>query len=185
MKGRGGDWPSDNPQGGQGLGKGSAILEIRNSKQIRMMETWNEWACDHRFSRLSDFLNLFRISDFEFSCTRSSPALQYPRGRCIAALVENIPCRQCSKLVSAATAVCPHCGAPKPAVREWKGEGYEWKSAGRWMGEPVVHVAFGNGADGRPRTARGVIAIGQRAVGGMAVGIVAAGLVCFAGAVFS
>ena len=103
--------------------------------------------------------------------------MQYPLGRCIAALVENTPCRQCSKLVSAATAVCPHCGAPKPAVREWKGEGYEWKSASHWMGEPVVHVAFGNGADGRPRTARGVIAIGQRAVGGIAIGIVAAGLV--------
>lgn len=91
--------------------------------------------------------------------------------------MENIPCRQCSQLVSTATAVCPHCGAPKPAVREWKGEGYEWKSASRWLGAPVVHVAFGNGSDGRPRTARGIVAIGQRAVGGVAIGIVAAGFV--------
>jgi len=91
--------------------------------------------------------------------------------------MENIPCRECHAPVGAEAAVCPQCGAPRPAQREWAGEGYEWKSKWQWMGGPVVHIAFGNGRDGRPRTARGVIAIGQRAVGGVAIGIIAGGFV--------
>ena len=87
------------------------------------------------------------------------------------------PCRQCAEPVDAELAVCPHCHAPRPAVREWHGEGFEWRSQTQWLGVPAVHVAFGNGADGRPRVARGVIAVGQRAVGGVAVGIVATGFV--------
>jgi len=92
-----------------------------------------------------------------------------------AARMPLIPCRQCAQPVDAQLAVCPHCHAPRPAVREWHGEGFEWRTQMLWMGAPVVHVAFGNGADGRPRVARGLIAVGQRAVGGVAVGIVAAG----------
>ena len=87
------------------------------------------------------------------------------------------PCRQCAQPVDAGLAVCPHCQAPQPALPEWHGAGYEWRTQMLWMGEPVVHVAFGNGADGRPRVARGVIAVGPRAVGGVAVGIVATGFV--------
>ena len=87
------------------------------------------------------------------------------------------PCRQCCEPVDAQSAVCPHCHAPRPALAEWHGEGFEWRSPGQWCGVPVVHVAFGNGADGRPRVARGLIAVGQRAVGGVAVGIVATGFV--------
>ena len=89
----------------------------------------------------------------------------------------SIPCRQCAEPVDPRDAVCPHCHAPRPAVREWHGEGFEWRSPAQWLGQPVVHVAFGNGADGRPRVARGVIAVGQRAVGGVAVGIIATGFV--------
>ena len=87
------------------------------------------------------------------------------------------PCRQCREPVDAQSAVCPHCNAPRPAMAEWHGEGFEWRSPMQWMGMPVVHVAFGNGADGRPRVARGLIAVGQRAIGGVAVGIVAVGFV--------
>ena len=89
----------------------------------------------------------------------------------------DIPCRQCAQPVDAHTAVCPHCHAPRPAVREWHGEGFEWRSQAQWFGVPAIHVAFGNGADGRPRVARGVIAVGQRAMGGVAVGIVATGFI--------
>ncbi len=88
-----------------------------------------------------------------------------------------IACRQCAAPVDPRLAVCPHCNAPRPAQREWVGEGYEWRSEFAWMGSPLVHIAFGNGRDGRPRTARGVIAIGQRAVGGVAIGILAGGFV--------
>lgn len=90
-----------------------------------------------------------------------------------------IPCRDCTMPVSGDVAVCPHCGALRPARREWAGEGFEWKSRALWMGVPVVHVAFGNDHAGRPRTARGVIAVGQRAAGGVAIGILAGGFVSF------
>jgi hypothetical protein len=53
--------------------------------------------------------------------------------------------------------------------------GYEWSSRSTWLGKPVIHVAFGSGSDGRTRTARGIIAIGQRAVGVCAFGLVATG----------
>ncbi len=91
--------------------------------------------------------------------------------------MNSIPCRECATPVSDGTAVCPQCGAPRPAQREWTGEGYEWKSRALWMGAPVVHVAFGSDRAGRPRPARGVIAIGQRAVGGVAIGILAGGFI--------
>jgi hypothetical protein len=91
--------------------------------------------------------------------------------------METVPCRDCAADVSADAIVCPQCGAPRPAVRDWQGEGYEWKSAATWMGSPLVHIAFGNDHTGRPRVARGVVAIGLRAVGGLACGIIATGFV--------
>jgi hypothetical protein len=91
--------------------------------------------------------------------------------------MNTIPCRDCSQTVSLDAPTCPQCGAPRPAQREWNGEGYEWKSATTLAGWPLVHIAFGIDRDGKMRTARGVVAIGQRAVGGFAVGILAAGLV--------
>ena len=99
-----------------------------------------------------------------------SPRARFPSTS--RAVTSDVTCRDCSEPVDSDAPVCPHCGASRPAVR---GEGYEWKSRLLWMGFPVVHVAFGRGSDGRPRTARGVVAIGQRAVGGVAIGIVASG----------
>ncbi len=86
-------------------------------------------------------------------------------------------CRDCSTPVSLDAFTCPQCGAPRPALREWNGAGYEWKSAATFAGLPLVHVAFGIDRAGKVRTARGVIAIGQRAVGGFACGILALGVV--------
>lgn len=87
------------------------------------------------------------------------------------------PCRDCAHEVSSDALTCPECGAPRPARREWQGEGYEYKSARTWKGWPLVHVAFGIDRQGRVRTARGIIAIGQRAVGVVAIGVLAAGVV--------
>lgn len=84
-------------------------------------------------------------------------------------------CRECGQPVESAAPKCKKCGALRPADLEWNGEGYEWQSRGTWLGYPLVHVAFGSNARGRPRTARGIIAIGQRAIGVIAVGIVAGG----------
>jgi GLTT repeat (6 copies) len=81
-------------------------------------------------------------------------------------------CPNCSEPLPPQFAVCPHCG-----VRKIVPHGYEWKSQGTWMGEPLIHIAFGCEPTGRPRTARGMIAIGQRAIGGIAIGIMAAGFV--------
>ena len=88
-----------------------------------------------------------------------------------------LPCRDCAEPVSSDALTCPHCGAPRPALREWNGAGYEWKSAATFAGMPLVHVAFGIDREGRVRTARGIIAVGQRAIGGVAVGILAAGVI--------
>jgi hypothetical protein len=82
-------------------------------------------------------------------------------------------CRHCSRPVAPDAAVCPECGTAHPA--EKKAAGYEWASAATWSGWPLVHVAFGGDAQGRPLVARGIVAIGGRAVGGIALGIVAGG----------
>src|SRR4051794_2306372 len=87
-----------------------------------------------------------------------------------------LPCRECREPVPPEALTCPHCGASRPARATFAGEGYEWKSRAMWMGSPVVHIAFGMDAAGRVRTARGVVAIGQRAIGGVAIGIQAFGL---------
>jgi hypothetical protein len=74
-------------------------------------------------------------------------------------------CRECKKEVSTEARACPHCGAPRPADQNWRGSGFEWRSARQIMGYPLVHVAIGRNAQGRLRVAKGVIAIGQFAVG--------------------
>ncbi|MHA3773360.1 hypothetical protein ACXR0O_17640 [Verrucomicrobiota bacterium sgz303538] len=79
-------------------------------------------------------------------------------------------CRNCGNELPPRYAVCPQCG-----VRKEGPQGYEWKSKGTWMGEPLVHIAFGTDSAGRVRTARGIVAIGQRASGAVAIGIVAVG----------
>jgi hypothetical protein len=88
-----------------------------------------------------------------------------------------VPCRQCGAPVNANDATCTQCGAVQPGRAEIEPAGYEWVSRGRWMGLPLVHVAFGHDSRGRARTACGIVAIGQRAVGGVAIGIVAGGFI--------
>jgi hypothetical protein len=87
------------------------------------------------------------------------------------------PCRDCAIPVSLDAVTCPQCGAPRPALSEWNGEGYEWKSTATVAGWPLVHIAFGIDRAGKVRTARGIVAIGQRAIGGIACGILALGVV--------
>ncbi len=75
------------------------------------------------------------------------------------------PCRVCQREVSTDAAFCPHCGAPQPTNRNWRGSGFEWRSSQTVYGYPLVHIAFGKNEKGRLRVAKGVIAIGQFAVG--------------------
>jgi len=85
---------------------------------------------------------------------------------------ETTTCQNCEREVPNEALTCPPCGAP----RESKSPGFEWKSRGTWAGQPLVHIAFGCDESGRARTARGIIAIGQRAVGVVACGIIAGGM---------
>ncbi len=74
-------------------------------------------------------------------------------------------CRECQHEVSTTALACPHCGAPDPSRKAWRGWGIEWKSKTAICGYPLVHVAFGRDAEGRLRVAKGFIAIGQFAIG--------------------
>jgi hypothetical protein len=75
------------------------------------------------------------------------------------------PCRECEKEVSTQARTCPHCGAPFPTQKEWKGWGFDWKSERTVHGYPLIHVSIGRNAQGRLRVAKGIIAIGQFAIG--------------------
>jgi len=81
-------------------------------------------------------------------------------------------CQNCEREIQNDDRTCPHCGAPCGP----QSAGFEWKSRGTWAGQPLVHIAFGCDETGRPRTARGIVAIGQRAVGVVACGIIAGGM---------
>lgn len=83
-------------------------------------------------------------------------------------------CRVCRQPVAAVAAVCPHCGAPRPANQNWTGTGYEYRSAATWHGMPLLHIAVGRDANGKIRVARGVVAIGQFARGVIVVAQVGA-----------
>ncbi len=70
---------------------------------------------------------------------------------------------------------------PGSAARGWYGS-YEYRSKRTLFGLPLVHVANGiDPATGRPRVARGIVAIGSVAIGGFAMGGVAIGGLAFGG----
>lgn len=91
--------------------------------------------------------------------------------------MNTVSCRHCRHEVSPTADFCPECGAPRPALPEWNGVGFEWTSARSIGGWPLLHIAFGTDPQGRLRVARGVFALGQRAIGGIAVGVLATGIV--------
>jgi hypothetical protein len=86
------------------------------------------------------------------------------------------PCRECQQEISTEASFCPHCGAPRPADRQWQGPGFEWRSAQTFYGYPLIHVAFGKDARGKRRVAKGIIAIGQFAFGVITVAQFGVGL---------
>ena len=75
------------------------------------------------------------------------------------------PCRECKHEVSEQAPICPHCGAPRPAVTNWNGWGYEYKSKTLIMGLPLLHVSFKFSPRFIPVPAKGIIAIGQFGAG--------------------
>lgn len=106
------------------------------------------------------------------------------------AVVERCP-RCGTDLPPGGPAACPYCGTklarpapagllagnlPIPAAMLQQIYGYEFKSQATFFGLPLVHIAQGlDPQTGRPRVARGIIAVGNVAVGVIAVGGVALG----------
>ncbi len=91
-----------------------------------------------------------------------------------------VSCPDCGREVSDQALACPQCGFP---IRG--GYGYEYRSERELFGLPLVHIVSGNRIDpatGRPRVAKGIIAIGPIAIGGLALGGSAIGVVSFGGA---
>jgi uncharacterized membrane protein YvbJ len=78
-------------------------------------------------------------------------------------------CRDCGTLVSEQALACPKCGAPYPAREKWDGWGFEYKSATKLAGLPLVHISFKYVPGRGPVPAKGIIAIGQFAIGIVAI----------------
>jgi hypothetical protein len=75
------------------------------------------------------------------------------------------PCRECQHQVSEQAPICPHCGAPRPALAKWNGWGFEYKSKTEILGLPLLHVSFKYKTNFMPVPAKGIIAVGQFSAG--------------------
>jgi len=96
-----------------------------------------------------------------------------------------INCPECHNCVSDKAVSCPQCGCPINSSGVGFSSnmffGYEYKSKTTLGGVPLVHVSSGITADGRPRVARGIIAIGNIAIGVLAFGGIALGGIALGG----
>jgi hypothetical protein len=98
-----------------------------------------------------------------------------------------INCPECQRPVSDRARACPSCGYPiqgaggPPMGRYGFGYGYEYKSKATLFGLPLIHICSGPGPDGRLRTAKGIIAIGNVAIGVFALGGISLGFICLGG----
>jgi len=89
-----------------------------------------------------------------------------------------IQCPECNNQISDKAVMCPKCGLPMAGGPM----GYEYRSQASLFGLPLVHIASGvNSSTGKPRIAKGIIAIGNIAVGGLAIGGVSFGVISFGG----
>ncbi len=85
-------------------------------------------------------------------------------------------CRECGRKISDQAWTCPGCGAPRPAIAEFRGTGGEWRSRAEFLGLPLVHLAIGRDSRGKLRVAKGWLAVGQFAIGVVTVAQFGVGL---------
>jgi len=91
-----------------------------------------------------------------------------------------IKCRYCGEFVDGRTQAAP--SHHRPAVFSHIHFGYEYKSGITILGLPLFHIAQGiNPETGRPRVAKGIIAVGNVAIGVIAFGGIALGGFTFGG----
>jgi len=92
-----------------------------------------------------------------------------------------VDCPECGNQISDRALMCPKCGFATSSLGT-RYLGYEYRSEATLFGLPLVHIASGyDPATGRPRVAKGIIAIGNIAVGGLAVGGVSFGVIGLGG----
>lgn len=93
-----------------------------------------------------------------------------------------IECPECGGQISDRAWMCPKCGFSKRG--QMTGFDFEYKSNRRVFGLPLVHVVLGYPFDlqtGKPRVAKGIIAIGGVSVGVLSFGGLAVGVISFGG----
>ncbi len=91
-----------------------------------------------------------------------------------------VRCGQCGREISEKALACPGCGAAGDGAMKL----FEYRSKRTMRGIPLIHVVWGPGLNwqtGKPRVAKGIIAVGPIAVGVLAFGGLAFGAVCFGG----
>jgi hypothetical protein len=89
-----------------------------------------------------------------------------------------LKCRYCGEFLDGRSTQGAPAGRKYPALA-W---GYEYRSQAELWGLPLVHIAQGvDPSTGRPRIAKGILAIGNIAVGVFALGGLALGAVSFGG----